>query len=78
MFKDKEEETDSIVIKEIDAGKHLVPGSQSQEKEIQLAGSPQQEKNCPLTVVVKDSEGNIIDTLETDVTFKLTEEKKEK
>jgi len=77
IFKEKEEEKDSIVIKEINAGEHIVPGSQSQEKEIQLAGSPEKEKNCPITVVVKDSEGNIIDTLETEVSFKLTEEKTE-
>jgi outer membrane protein assembly factor BamB len=77
MFKGEEEETDSIVIEEIDAGEHIVPGTQSQEKEIQLAGSPGKEKNYPLTVVVKDSEGSIIDTLETEVSFVLTEEKKE-
>ena len=76
-FKEKEEEMDSIVIEEIDAGEHIVPGSQSQEKEIQLAGSPGKEKNCPITVVVKDSEGNIIDTLETEVSFILDEEKKD-
>jgi len=77
MFKEEEEEKDSIVIEEIDGGEHIVPGTQSQEKEIQLAGSPGKEKNCPITVVVKDSEGNIIDTLETEVSFILTEEKKE-
>jgi hypothetical protein len=77
MFKEEEEETDSIVIEEIDAGEHIVPGSQSQEKEIQLAGSPGKEKDCPLTVVLKDSKGRIIDTLETEVSFILAEEKKE-
>jgi len=76
IFKEEEEEKDSIVIEEIDAGEHIVPGSQSQEKEIQLAGHPEKEKNCPITVVVKDSEGNIIDTLETEVSFILTEDKK--
>jgi len=76
MFKEEEEEKDSIVIEGIDAGEHIVPGSQSQEKEIQLAGSPEKEKNCPITVVMKDTEGIIIDTLETEVTFKLTEDKK--
>jgi outer membrane protein assembly factor BamB len=77
MFKEEEEETDSIVIEEIDPGEHIVPGSQTQEKEIQLAGSPGKEKNCPITVVMKDSEGSIIDTLETEVSFILAEEKKE-
>jgi hypothetical protein len=77
MFKEEEEETESIVIEEIDAGEHIVPGSQSQEKEIQLAGSPGKEKNYPITVVVKDSDGNIIDALETEVSFILAEEKKE-
>lgn len=76
-LKKEEGEEDSIVIKGIDAGKHIVPGSQLQKKEIKLAGTPGKEKDCPITVVVKDSEGNIIDTLETEVSFKFTEEKKE-
>ena len=63
-IKKEEGEEDSIVIKGIDAGKHIVPGSQLQEKEIKLAGTPEKEKDCPVTVVVKDSEGNIIDILE--------------
>ncbi len=77
LFKEDEEEKDKIEIKEIDAGEHIVPGSQSQEIEIKLASSPKKEENCPITVIVKDTEGSIIDTLETEVSFILTEEKKD-
>ena len=72
--KEEEEEMDSIVIKGIDASKHIIPGSQSQKREIMLKGMPEKENDYPITIIVKDSEGNIIYTLDTEVSFKSTEE----
>jgi hypothetical protein len=76
-YEDEGTEQDLIMIKEIDPGKHIGSGAQTQIKEITLVDTPDKEKGWSISVVVKDSKSNIIDTLETEISFELAEKKEE-
>ncbi len=73
---DEEEET-AIEVDSITPEEHLKPQSQTQAEELTLAARPPIERDWPIKVVVKDTAGTEIDSLQATVSFLAPEEEPE-